>query len=179
MQVGRFFMELDAEETARVLSLPRIQDPNIFRTPVSEFAARLLKTRNGPPPSTGTRLLSSKSGSAATYLMVLAGSACDAVIAPIAADRSENIWKVGFSRDPERRLHELNAYLPSDATLHWRLVRAQWHEDEINAWAMEQRIFSLAAQRRANRFKGEMLCASSSHLEVLWDEALRSTSQTS
>ena len=33
--------------------------------------------------------------------------------------------------------------------------------------------FSLAAQRRANRFKGEMLCASSSHLEVLWDEALK------
>lgn len=175
MQVGRFFMELDVEETARVLALPRTRDPNIFRTPVSEFAARLLKARNGPPPSSGTRLLSAKSGPAATYLMVLGGSACDAVIAPIAADRSKSVWKVGFSRDPERRLGELNAYLPSDATLHWRLIRAQWHEDEINAWAMEQRIFALVTERRANRFKGEMLCDSEGLVEALWNEALQST----
>jgi hypothetical protein len=175
MQVGRYFLELNAEETDRVLALRRLEDRNIYRTPVAEFAARLLKARNGPPPSSKTRLLSAASGPAATYLMSLEGSARDPVIAPIRTGYRECVWKVGFSRDPERRLKELNAYLPSEVTLHWRLIRTQWHQDEINAWALEQRIFALAKERRANRFKGEMLCGSGELLDQLWTEALGST----
>lgn len=174
MQVGRYYLELDPEETARVLSLPRVPDFHIYSTPVSAFASRLLKRRKGPPPQPGTRILSATSGPAATYAMRLEGSALVAAVAPVVQGAHEGVWKIGFSNNPERRLNELNAYLPSEDSLHWRLIRHQWHEDEINAYAMEQRIFELAAERRVNRFKGEMLAAEESAITRLWDDALKS-----
>lgn len=175
MQVGRYYLELTPGEVERVLALPRTPEPRIFSSPIREFASRLLKIRNGPPPSTRTRTLTAHSGPAATYLMELSGSALESVVSTILGRPSERVFKVGFSGDPARRLIQLNAYLPCDESLNWKLARTQWHEDEINAWAMEQRIFAIIADRQANRFKGEMLTAELEEIDAFWSEAMSTT----
>jgi hypothetical protein len=68
-------------------------------------------------------------------------------------------------------LVELNAHLPCSDSLRWELTWTQWHEDEINAWAMEQRIFELVSLRGADRFKGEMIAASRNCVDALWADA--------
>lgn len=151
--VARHFIELSPDEVTRVLALPRTADLDIYASPVSAFASRLLRNRNGPPPLTGTRILSAASGPAATYVMKLTGSLAIDAARPIQRATPAAVFKIGFSNDPERRLRQLNAYLPCDETLCWSKVLTQWHEDEINAWAMEQAMFRLVDEGAAYRFK--------------------------
>lgn len=173
--LARHFVELTPAEVAAVLALPRVNEPNIYATPVSAFAARIRKSRPGPPPTRGTRMLTVTSGPAATYVMQLSGSALSAVVQPVLPDESHAVYKVGFSNDPDRRLRELNAYLPCDQSLCWTVLKTQWHDDEINAWAMEQEIFRLLDVARASRFKGEMLAATTGQIGEAWTTALRTT----
>ena len=174
MQVGRYYLELDDEEAKAVFGLARTEETAIFRSPASIFAAGLRKTRAGPPPGAETRVLSAQSGPAATYLMRLDGDAERHVTAAIRSTDNHVVWKVGFSNDPRRRLEELNAHLPCHATLRWQLDREQWHCDEINAYALEQRILRLVEDRGMDRFKGEMVCARTVDIQASWDEGLRS-----
>jgi hypothetical protein len=171
MQVGRYFLELMPEEVARVLALPRTVDPSIYQSATSAFSSRLRRGFTGPPPTNGTRLLTTTSGPAATYLALLTGSAATPVAQPVLAGPRDLVWKIGFSNAPDRRLAELNAHLPCAGSLRWELTRTQWHEDEINAWAMEQRIFELGSLRGANRFKGEMIAANRDLIDALWADA--------
>lgn len=171
MQVGRYFLELTSDEVARVLALPRTVDASIYQSASSAFSSRLRRGFTGPPPNVGTRLLTTASGPAATYLALLSGSAATTVAQPVLACPRDLVWKVGFSNAPDRRLTELNAHLPCAGSLRWELTRTQWHEDEINAWAMEQRIFELVTLRGADRFKGEMIAASREFVDTLWTDA--------
>lgn len=176
MQVGRYYLELRSEEVQRVLALPRTHEPNIYQSPVSAFASRLLKRPRGPRPSPGTRLLTTQSGPAATYLAVLTGTA-----AHLFSQRFNHpdlaFWKLGFSRSPERRLQELNAFLPCEQTLCWAPVLTQWHEDEINAYAMEQRMFDLLEQQGHRLIKGEMFALDEGAVQLLWHDAKRSAAR--
>lgn len=171
--VGRHFVELSPIEVDRVLALPRTPDMNIYTTAISAFASRLLKSRRGPIPKPGRRTLTAKSGPAATYCLELVGPAVAKVIEPLGLNPSKRIFKVGFSSNPERRKGEINAYLPCEEALCWTLVRAQWHEDEINAWAMEQRIFDLLEERELPPLKGEIVCAEPDEFGSYWATALR------
>ncbi|MBM6577940.1 hypothetical protein KCP91_16265 [Microvirga sp. SRT01] len=179
MQVGRYYLELDEEEAAVVFRLARTEETAIFRSSASMFAAALRKTRAGPPPSPGTRVLSTLSGPAATYLMRLEGDAEPQVTAVVRPSAEHAVWKIGFSNDPARRLEELNAYLPCHTALRWKLCRQQWHSDEINAYSLEQRIFNLVEAHGIHRFKGEMICARAADVDTCWTEGLRSASRPS
>lgn len=167
------FEELTADEVERVLALPRVALPRIWSTPRSGFAGRI-RHRPGPPPMPkGQRVLTARSGPAATYCFVLEGSAAKPM--PLLCTPEEAgrlIYKVGYSNDPPRRGRELNAYLPHEPTLNWRLSRVQWHDDEINAWTMEQKVFELLAASGAHRFKGEMLTSDETRLAEAWKRAL-------
>ncbi len=171
--VGRHFVELTPAEVTRVLSLPRTPDTNIYSTPVSAFASRLLRTRRGPRPAPGTRTLKSTSGPAATYQLELRGNALAEVVESLSLDGRAKVWKIGFSTNPERRLQQVNAYMPCEEGLCWKLVDQQWHEDEINAWAMEQRIFDLLQDQGINPIKGEIVCVRVVQLDEAWNEARR------
>lgn len=177
--VGRHFVELTSGEVSKVLALPRTADPNIYTTTVSAFASRLLKTRRGPIPKPGERTLTAKSGPAATYCLELVGSAVSQATEPLGLNPSLKILKVGFSTNPERRIGEINAYLPCEDALCWKLVRCQWHEDEINAWAMEQRIFDFLEDRGIPPLKGEIVCAGADEFTAFWEAALRTSERPS
>jgi hypothetical protein len=89
------------------------------------------------------------------------------------------IYKIGFSNDPERRLGELNAYFPHLPALGWVHDRAQWHRDEINAWAMEQQVFRELQRRGARHIKGEIYAAHGDVKEAAFNAAMRGTERPS
>jgi len=89
--------------------------------------------------------------------------------------REELIFKIGYSTSLDRRLLEVNAFMPCDEALCWQEVKTQAHEDEINAWAMEQRIFDLLEARGIECVKGEIFCATPEVVERTWAEALLTT----
>lgn len=171
--VGRHYVELTPAEVKRVLSFPRTPDTNIYSTPVSAFASRLLSSRRGPRPTLGTRTLTAKSGPAATYRLQLAGDALPHILKLLQLRKGTSVWKIGFSIDPERRLRQINTYMPCEEGLCWKLIEKQWHEDEVNAWAMEQRIFDLLESQDTKPLKGEIICATAHQLETAWDVARR------
>jgi len=169
--MARHFVELTTEEVERVLALPRRPVPHIYSSPRVAFAARLRKRSAGPRPSLKPRTLSPHSGPAATYLMSLSGTAFPHVASRVTSP-GQSIFKVGFSNDPMRRQRELNAYLPCEHSLTWACEREQWHDDEINAWAMEQEIFRLLGEAGTNLFKGEMVATYRSTIDQFWSTAL-------
>jgi hypothetical protein len=166
---------LTPEETARVLDLPRESVPEIWASSKASFITHLLpRPPNGPPPAKGERLLSARSGPAATYCFRLQGSALGHVVRYLAPSTSNlEIFKVGFSNDPVRRLSELNAYFPDENTLGWVADWAQWHRDEINAWTMEQEVFRILRTRRARHVKGEIFAVTLSQMRDAFTEAQR------
>lgn len=174
------FEELTGEEVVRVLAQPRIAVSDIWSSPVSAFVSGLTKPPKGPPPAPGRRVLSSSSGPAATYCMELVGSSVSQVASKVAPPGGQmKLYKVGFSRDPVRRRRELNAYLPDSTTLEWAPPLTQWHRDEINAWAMEQEIFTQLLRRGARHVKGEIFAAKPDVVSSSWSSALMSTRRPS
>lgn len=174
-QLGSHYVELTPAEAAAVLALPRTPDLNIYTTARSGFLSRLSGNRRGMRPSPGTRTLTTESGPAATYLLELEGAALAAVVQPLGLSLTQKIMKVGFSKAPNRRLSEINAYLPCEGSLIWGLKRFQWHDDEINAWAMEQRIFDILEERGIGCLKGEIYAVTDSDMHSAWQLALRTT----
>jgi len=172
--LARHFIQLTREEVGAVLSLPRTPDTNIYSTPTTAFASRMRGQGKGPPPFIGSRTLTTMSGTAATYCMELTGAAASHLIEPLKKESGQSVFKVGFSNDPDRRRGELNAFLPCESTAHWFKVRVQWHDDEINAWALEQEIFNILGNSGINRFKGEMIIATRSEIEAAWEAARKS-----
>lgn len=166
---------LTPEEAVRVLNEPREPVPAIWASSKASFVTNLLpRTPSGPPPSRGERVLSACSGPAATYCFRLQGTALGHVARYLAPATSKlEIFKVGFSNDPVRRLRELNAYLPDENTLGWVADWAQWHRDEINAWTMEQQVFRVLRARRALHVKGEIFAVSESEMRDAFTEAQR------
>lgn len=119
-------------------------------------------------------MLSARSGPAATYCFRLQGTALSHVTRYLAPSTSKlEIFKVGFSNDPIRRLKELNAYFPDESALGWVSGWAQWHRDEINAWTMEQQVFRVLRARRARHVKGEIFAVSASQMRDAFTEAQR------
>lgn len=177
MKLATNYVELTPEEAAAVAEVPRTLVPKIWSTPLSAFATRRSGSPpKGPRPSPGLRTLSISSGPAATYCFVLQGTALRAVTANIAPIGSSlRIYKVGFSNDPERRRRELNTYLPDSQTLEWRLMLMQWHEDEINAWTMEQEVFSQLRRLKAEHIKGEIFSALEAEIVKSWHSAILSS----
>jgi hypothetical protein len=171
------YEELTDDEAAAILALARTPVAAIWSTPTSAFATRWLgRAPTGPRPSPGVRILSAHSGPAATYCFVLEGSALAMVASNVAPLGSGlKIYKVGFSNDPERRRSELNAYLPDNLTLEWRPVYAEWHTDEINAWAMEQEVFRRLRMLDAQHVKGEIFTARPKVLDSTWHTAVSTT----
>ena len=84
-------------------------------------------------------------------------------------------WPDELPNDPERRRGELNAYLPDNLTLEWRPLYAEWHTDEINAWAMEQEVFRRLRLLRAQHIKGEIFAALPAVLDNTWHSAVSTT----
>jgi hypothetical protein len=166
---------LTPKEAARVLAQVREPVPEIWASAKASFVTHLLqRPHSGPPPTKGVRVLSARSGPAATYCFRLQGSALGQVARHIAPSTSKlEIFKVGFSNDPVRRLRELNAYLPDERTLGWVADWAQWHRDEINAWTMEQQVFRVLRARRAQHVKGEIFAVTSAQMRDAFIEAQR------
>jgi hypothetical protein len=177
--VGRHFVELTPQEVTRVLALPRTPDTNIYTTPVSAFASRLLGKRRGPRPSRKTRTLSPKSGPAVTYCLELAGTLAGPMKEALGLSPNEQILKIGFSTSLDRRADAINSYLPCEEALCWKPMKTQWHEDEINAWSMEQQIFDLIEQAGIERLKGEIVCLSPDKLNDVWEQARRTAKRPS
>lgn len=176
MALARYFVELQPEEVERVLALPRHLDTNIYTTPRSAFATRLRKKHRGPKPSKlQTRVLSHTSGPADTYCLELVGQLAGAIQKTLRRAPEERVFKVGYTASIDRRLLEINAYMPCEKALYWREIKTQTHDDEINAWAMEQRIFDLLDDRGIECIKGEIFCATSDQVEHAWTEALITT----
>lgn len=175
MALARHFVELTESEVQRVLNLPRIPVPFVYSTPTSAFAARLRKAVPGPMPKAQSRILTAESGPASTYLMELKGSALEQVLKHVRTDHTKRLYKVGFSNNPIRRLGELNGYYPCDRSLHWQEMLTQWHDDEINAWAMEQEVMRMLAEAGAERIKGEMFLTPAALIRKIWEEAKMST----
>jgi len=175
--LGRYFVELTPQEVELVLGLPKRMVSDIYSTPLAAFSARLRSGPTGPAPSLKMRTLSPQSGPAATYLMHLSGSAYQHITSRIAAP-DQLVFKVGYSNDPNRRRNELNAYLPCEESLCWTRDREQWHDDEINAYAMEQEIFRLVLNEpQANRIKGEIIVANRETIDRIWATALSTSSR--
>lgn len=167
------YEELTPEEVARVLALRREPVSDIWKSAAVPFQVGLKRTPPGPPPSLTTRTLVPTSGPASTYCFELGGSALDKVAAGITHPRSGmKIFKVGFSNDHVRRLSQLNAYLPDKETLSWRHNIVQWHNDEINAWAMEQEVFRQLLRKGARQVKGEIYSTTEDILQAAWFAAL-------
>jgi hypothetical protein len=152
------FEKLTEEEVAIVLACKRYTVAEIWSTPGATFISNILsRPPKGPPPSLGQRTLTSTSGPAATYCFKLVGRALRPITIDIAPLYSGlEIYKVGFSNNPVRRLAELNAYLPDPDKLTWAPAWEQWHTDEINAYAMEQAVFEILLATRAKHVKGEI-----------------------
>lgn len=168
------FERLKSEEAAAVLSLPRVPVTNLWRTRALDFAAGLIKPPAGPKPSSGTRILSTISGPAATYSFELKGPAFAEVGSRVAPRNSGKfVFKIGFSNNPERRLRELNAHLPDPTRLSWTYRSMQWHADEINAWAMEQAVFKELQADSTAWIRGEIYSVTSIALDLAWAAALR------
>ena len=169
------FEPLTTEETARVLGCRREAVAEIWSSPAGAFVGHVLPRKpTGPPPTLGQRLLTATSGPAATYCFRLKGRALPQVARGIVGWPSDLvIYKVGFSNDPNRRLRELNAYLPDEAALGWEPAWAQWHTDEINAWAMEQAVFRVLVARKAKHIKGEIFAAREDKMQSAFTEAQR------
>lgn len=172
-QLGSHYIELEPDEVAAVLALPRTHDLNIYTTARGRFLSRLSRNRRGMRPSPGTRVLTTTSGPAATYLLELQGSALAAVVQPLGLLPTQKVMKVGFSKDPNRRLAEINAFLPCAGSLVWALKQFQWHEDEVNAWSMEQRIFDILDEEGVKRLKGEIYASTDFDMREAWQLALR------
>ncbi|WP_336976346.1 GIY-YIG nuclease family protein [Brevundimonas nasdae] len=166
---------LTPEEVVRVLAQPREAVPKIWASPRASFSTRILtRPPNGPPPARGQRMLSAHSGPAATYCFRLVGSALAHVTRYVTPSTSGlEVFKVGFSNSPDRRLRELNAYLPDEATLGWKMAWAQWHGDEINAWTMEQQVFRILRARQVKHIKGEIFAATEAQIRDVFIEAQR------
>lgn len=177
MALARYFVEVTPDEVDRVLALSRTSDTNIYTTAVSAFAARLQNSRRGPKPSRKTRTLSPRSGPAATYCLELLGTLAQSMREALRLSPRDKLFKIGFSTNVDRRIHTINNYLPCEDALCWKLVKAQWHEDEINAWVLEQRIFDLLKDRGVGPLKGEIVSLSRDALEQTWGEALLSASR--
>lgn len=167
------FELLTDDEVAAVLACGRESVSELWSSPKGSFVSHVLPGRpTGPPPVPGERLLSARSGPAATYCFRLNGQALAAVARGILGWPSDLvIYKVGFSNDPSRRLRELNAYLPDEGMLGWTHAWAQWHRDEINAWAMEQAVFRILASRKAKHIKGEIFAVREADMQRAFWEA--------
>jgi len=174
MKLATNYVELTPDEANAVLAAPRTQVGEIWSTPISAFATkRLGRSPPGFKPSPGQRTLMVTSGPAATYCFALEGAAVKQISANIAPFGSDlRIYKIGFSGDPERRRQQLNAYLPDPRTLEWRSVMADWHADEINAWAMEQEIFAVLRRRGVMPIKGEIYALGQMDLLTAWQSAV-------
>lgn len=176
--LARHYVELTPSEVQSVLSLARVTEQNLYSSPRSAFASRMRKAGAGaPPPASGTRLLSHNSGPAVTYLMELTGTAIFHVSEQVIRAEGHRIFKIGFSNDHLRRLKEMNAHLPCEISLHWHLLTTQLHDDEINAYALEQEIFRILERRGVNRFKGEMVEAELSTVQDAWEEARKTATR--
>lgn len=169
------FEPLTGEEASRVLSCSREAVTEIWSSPAGAFVSRVLPRKpTGPPPPQGQRLLTAISGPAATYCFRLRGSALPQIARGIIGWPTDLvIYKVGFSNDPKRRLGELNAYLPDELALGWEAAWAQWHSDEINAWAMEQAVFRVLIARNAKHIKGEIFAAREMEMQSAFTDAQR------
>lgn len=174
MKLATNYVELTLDEANAVLAAPRTPVDEIWSTPISAFATRRLgRSPPGFKPSPGIRTLTVTSGPAATYCFALEGSAVKQVSANLVPFGSSlQIFKIGFSGDPERRRQQLNAYLPDSRTLEWRSVMADWHADEINAWAMEQEIFAQLRRKGVAPIKGEIYALRQTDLIIAWQSAV-------
>jgi hypothetical protein len=169
--VGRHFVELTPDEVDRVLALPRTPETSIYSTPVAEFGSRLRNSRRGPKPSRKTRTLSPRSGPAVTYSLQLVGTLATELRKALGLSSDQEILKVGFSTNLDRRLSAINAYFPCEEALRWKVRETQGHEDEINAWVMEQRVFDLLQEIGVAPTKGEIFCATLENLKEAWEKA--------
>jgi hypothetical protein len=164
---------LTEDEAVRVMGCVREPVTQIWTSESASFVSRILsRPPKGPPPTPGQRVLSATSGPAATYCFRLEGQAVAQVtrnLVPWPSDLA--IYKVGFSNDPNRRLSELNAYLPDAQTLRWTSAWAQWHTDEINAWAMEQEVFRILTAQGSRHVKGEIFAVSEGRLRDAFTRA--------
>lgn len=157
-------------EAAGIFSVPNAVS-KAAATPSTQFVAKLMKPPKGPPPVVGQRVLSADSGPAATYWFELSGSAAQHVVGHLLTGPNDRVFKVGFSKHPKLRLEQVNSYLPCPETLCWQPVKEQWHEDEINAYAMEQKVFDLLVSSGVDWWSGELFVASAERVELCWQEA--------
>jgi T5orf172 domain-containing protein len=93
--------------------------------------------RRGPPPSHGARSLAIKDGPAHLYVMQLVGVTPEMVEG---ASETDSVIKIGMSKDPARRLREMNGGFPPGLSVQWQLIRTIEFESGDAAFAAETKV---------------------------------------
>lgn len=107
----------------------RIADENLSQGPLE----KIWTPSSGPPPSFGARTSTHEDGETVVYLMAFDGPAA----AILGKRQSEELFKVGRSSDPKRRLVELNCGFPPSSPIKWKMLRAERFADARTAHSVE------------------------------------------
>lgn len=132
------------------LAMPFALPANELRR-VKRRASR--RSSKGPPPTSYEALIiKTCDGPCFTYLLRFG---------------SRDIWKVGMSVNPDRRLVEINAHIPSEILdEEWQIVRLACFKDPQTAYDAEQRILDYF---RAHRTAGERISLPLAQVSAGWD----------
>jgi hypothetical protein len=136
--------QLSDEETARVLALPKVEVA-LPKSRAAVRAARIAANRQnvlnpasrgqpGPAPSDWSAVVAREDGPTATYLLRYGKT---------------NVWKIGISKNPSKRVDALNFSIPYEFTkARWEFVYSHVWPDGSSAYDMEQTLFSTLAHYR-------------------------------
>ncbi|MES0074959.1 GIY-YIG nuclease family protein [Mesorhizobium sp. M0058] len=144
---------------SKMLRLPHFEVP--LSRPFALSASKLIEVKRrtsrrqskGPPPTSYEALvIRSCDGPCFTYLLRFG---------------ARDIWKVGMSVDPDRRLDEINAHIPTEILdEEWQIERLARFEAPQTAYDVEQRILD---HFRAHRTTGERISLPLPQVSAGWD----------
>ncbi|WP_192257527.1 GIY-YIG nuclease family protein [Mesorhizobium silamurunense] len=150
---------LPAKLASRVLRLPHHEVPLSRPFTMSSSELRKVQRRTsyrrskGPPPTSYEALvIRSCDGPCFTYLLRFG---------------ARDIWKIGISIDPDRRLAEINAHVPTEVLdEQWQIERLARFENAMTAYDVEQAMLD---HFRSNRTIGERISLPLAQVSAGWD----------
>lgn len=184
MKLATNVEELEPEEAKRALRIAKRDVTDTLYWSPSRVAARhrsgvrgrLQAARDaptiGPTPSTGRRIAEYRDKAAFIYVMQFRQrEILDTVLGDQQIEGSDELFKIGWSYDPERRLRHFNKSFPNPASVGWELVWQQKFLNAGSAYNAEQALLKAPTHRR---LRGEFILCDLVTLENEFRKAVTS-----
>lgn len=172
MKIGTGFELLTEAEASIVLQLPSTEVKDLYksdemlqREDFDNNVAMQRGNRKGPPPIFVKSITKIEDGEAFVYLLVFDGDLEKILGKKPFELGGKQLFKVGWSVDPARRLETINAFMPNPTICGWRLKEFHKFESRLKAYGIEQAM--LEALKRYTQ-RGEIFLCREDEVSTVW-----------